>query len=454
MLKYSSSKHIFEYLTLLFEKMIQYQQVPYLFNISILKPIIKDTNKPNNDLNNLRPVAISDAISNLYEAVLLRELERNYTDHDKQFGFKKNSSCNHALFTLKQAIRLSNFTKNRLYVCAIDASKAFDKVNREKLWMKMIQKKLEPAIISAIINYYKESLMIIKNGVELSSHFKTTLGVRQGGTMSPKLFSIYIDELIVNIEAKTSGIKVPDGPKIDIIVYADDVLLISTTKSDLQSQINTVESYGVENEIKYNPEKTTLMIFNEKVSRTVETKKLDTWQDDVKLNNIPIKRVKNMKYLGVEISDDDKNKQHLDKRNKSAIIALAKIKKIGLASTNIHPMTKGHLYNTHIRPILYYGIENIYLNKTEKNKIKRIEGNLIKMLIGIPSRCRTTNLIKTLKIEPTEWRIETLKCGFFNRLQNNNYTKMILDSVKNLSITGDITREISELRDKFHFPNT
>ena len=119
MLKYSSSKHIFEYLTLLFEKMIQYQQVPYLFNISILKPIIKDTKKPNNDLNNLRPVAISDAISNL-------ELERNYTDHEKQFGFKKNSSCNHALFTLKQAIRLSNFTKNRLYVCAIDASKAFD----------------------------------------------------------------------------------------------------------------------------------------------------------------------------------------------------------------------------------------------------------------------------------------------------------------------------------------
>ena len=106
----------------------------------------------------------------------------------------------------------------------------------------MIQKKLEPAIISAIINYYNESLMIIKNGVELSSHFKTTLGVRQGGTMSPKLFSIYIDELIVNIEAKTSGNKVPGGPKIDIIVYAYDVLPISTTKADLQSQINTVES--------------------------------------------------------------------------------------------------------------------------------------------------------------------------------------------------------------------
>jgi len=41
------------------------------FNISVLKPILKNENKSNSDISNKRPVAISDAIQNLYERLLL-----------------------------------------------------------------------------------------------------------------------------------------------------------------------------------------------------------------------------------------------------------------------------------------------------------------------------------------------------------------------------------------------
>lgn len=154
--------------------------MPFLFNISILKPIVKDTKKSNKDANNLRSVAVSDAFSNIFEAVLLNELEKQYTDKDQQFCFKKNSSCSHAVFVLKQAIKLSNHLKRRLYVCAIDASKAFDKVIRMNLWKKLISKNIHPAIAMSIIKYYGESLMIIQMGYVFSKLFKTSLGVRQG----------------------------------------------------------------------------------------------------------------------------------------------------------------------------------------------------------------------------------------------------------------------------------
>ena len=48
---------------------------------------------------------------------------------DKQFGFRANSSCQHAIWCLMGAIRISKNSNYELFLEAIDASKAFDKIN-------------------------------------------------------------------------------------------------------------------------------------------------------------------------------------------------------------------------------------------------------------------------------------------------------------------------------------
>lgn len=187
---------------------------------------------------------------------------------------------------LKQAIKLSKQHKNCLYVCKIDVSKAFDKVNRTNLCAKMISKGIDPSIILTTIYYYDQSLMLIKNGNEFSNLFKTTLGIRQGREMSPKLFSIYIDELIKVIEVVEPGLKVKDNNKIDILVYADDILLIISTKSGLQKQLKSTKEYGNKYEIKYNPYKTNLMIFNQRLKRDISERKDDIWSKHIhKINS-------------------------------------------------------------------------------------------------------------------------------------------------------------------------
>lgn len=79
-----------ETLRYLFEWMINTANIPKLFNISILKPLIKDTTKGYNDVNNLRPLSISDAYTNIFEKLLLNELKTEHPDHHKQLGFKSN----------------------------------------------------------------------------------------------------------------------------------------------------------------------------------------------------------------------------------------------------------------------------------------------------------------------------------------------------------------------------
>ncbi|CAF1057872.1 unnamed protein product [Brachionus calyciflorus] len=157
--------------------MINSKIVPFHFNLSMIKPLIKDKNGALDELTNLRPVYISDSLANLYESILLEFLKNEYTENENQLGLKKSSSCQHAIFTLKYIIRKCKKKGKRLYVSAIDASKAFDKVNREILWSIMIDLKINPALIHAIMSYYDESEMLVVNENEFSDIFETQTNI-------------------------------------------------------------------------------------------------------------------------------------------------------------------------------------------------------------------------------------------------------------------------------------
>ena len=199
MLKYKSSTRLVAIIAKLFDLMINHKVNPELFNISCIKPIIKDPKKPTDDISNTRPVAISDVMANMYERTILNRINVTHMDAHKQFGFKTNSSCSHAVFVLKAAARIAKARGQRLYACAIDASKAFDKVSRSKLWLKLIEKQIAPELIIAIYKYYENSLMLVQIDDEFSELFLTINGVRQGGAISSKLFSVYVEKMISRV---------------------------------------------------------------------------------------------------------------------------------------------------------------------------------------------------------------------------------------------------------------
>jgi hypothetical protein len=158
-----------------------------------------------------------------------------------------------------------NYAKSknkRLYAVAIDASKAFDKVNRIFLWVKLIEIGIHEA--RAIIIYYSESTIVIGLNGEISSPFKSTIGVRQGGILSPRL---YVHDMIGIISKSRIGIRL-GKISIDVIGYADDILLVSNIMANLQKMLNLVDQYCDEHEIKINGGKTLLLVFNKRTSRS------------------------------------------------------------------------------------------------------------------------------------------------------------------------------------------
>lgn len=78
--------------------------IPTDFNVSLVRPIIKDRNKPSDDVKNLRPISISNVFSQIFERLLLANMPDLHSTHRNQFGFKRFTSCTHALFAMKETV--------------------------------------------------------------------------------------------------------------------------------------------------------------------------------------------------------------------------------------------------------------------------------------------------------------------------------------------------------------
>ncbi|CAF0865154.1 unnamed protein product, partial [Brachionus calyciflorus] len=115
-------------------------EFPKYFNISLITPIIKDKKKPSNDPNNLRPISLSNTFAQIFERLILIKSPELVSTHQNQFGFKKFTSCNHAIFVVKETIAYYLDKNTDLTLASLDAEKAFDKLWRNGLFLKLINK--------------------------------------------------------------------------------------------------------------------------------------------------------------------------------------------------------------------------------------------------------------------------------------------------------------------------
>ena len=82
--------------------------------------------------------------------------------------------------------------------------------------------------------------------------FTTSNGVRQGDIVSPRLFTLYIDDLSYVLRAINVGCVI-DNTCTNHYLYADDMCLLAPSAGGLQKLIDACSKYGNEHDILYNP---------------------------------------------------------------------------------------------------------------------------------------------------------------------------------------------------------
>ena len=231
-----------------------------------------------------------------------------------------------------------------------------------------------------IFSLYNKTQCAIKVDNQITDFFNYEKGVRQGCPLSPLLFNLYINDLIDAIN-KTSltDIYLNENNKINALLYADDLVLISESKEGLQKQIDTLHNYCKKWKLKINTKKTKSMVFN-RGNKIINA--------DFKVGDTHIEKVKTFTYLGFAISAKNCQFQttidDLTIKANRAIFSLRN--KIKLSKLPVKLAIK--IFHTQIVPILLYGSEvwGPYMEENfeswDYTKIERTQTKFLKQVLG------------------------------------------------------------------------
>ena len=115
-------------------------------------------------------------------------------------------------------------------------------------------------ILKAMYNSVKSC---VRWGANLSQFFECPQGVKQGCLFSPLILSLLISEVAEYVRKNGKhGIQLlPSLEEIFLLLFADDIVLVSSTPSGLQNQINNLEKASNSLGLTMNLDKTKVMIF-------------------------------------------------------------------------------------------------------------------------------------------------------------------------------------------------
>ena len=215
-------------------------------------------------MDNYRGISLLSLSSKIFTSIINNRLYTWLELNDKicpeQAGFRRSYSTTDHIFTLYSMINnfLYGNRHSKLYVAFIDYRKAFDLINRNKLWEALEETGVSTKMICMIKAIYKNVIAKVRFGNKLSEEINCPLGVKQGCLLSPALFSVLINKVAKKItEGGRMGYQfVNGGREIFALLFADDIVLVSKSPAGLQNQINNLKRASEELGLQVNLEKT------------------------------------------------------------------------------------------------------------------------------------------------------------------------------------------------------
>jgi len=144
--------------------MFSHGYLPRMLMETIIIPIIKNKKGLVMDKDNYRPVAVTSVVSKIIELILLDRLHDKLGTAYNQVGFKSKHGTDMCVFSLKQVIEYYNSRSSLVYVCYIDASKAFDSINYWCLLKQFIHRCIDVVLIRLLVFWYNQQTCCVRWG--------------------------------------------------------------------------------------------------------------------------------------------------------------------------------------------------------------------------------------------------------------------------------------------------
>ena len=202
--------------------------------------------------------------------------------------------------------------------------------------------------------------------------FQTPSGVKQGDVLSPTLFSLYINDLAVEIKNSDVGIHL-DNITLGILLYADDIALLAESEDDLQYLLNLLKTWCHRWRLTINQKKTQIIHFRKKgTPRSKNTFLLGT---------SVLEYTPEYKYLGFCLDEFMTYEAGMKRLSGSAGRALGSVVNKLKICKDLGYATYTHLFEACVSPVLNYAA-GIWRYKESKSS-DAVQHTAIRYFLGI-----------------------------------------------------------------------
>lgn len=286
------------YLYILFNKILAEGKIPDSWTDIVAKMLHKKGDK--SDPENYRQISLVNSIVKIFTMIINKRIndwaEKNKKIPEWQAGFRERRGTSEHIFSLNAMIQNQLRKKGgKLYALFVDLKGAFPSVSHELLWRKLSQLGVSHKLINILIDMYNNATMAIRNSEGISEKCQITLGVLQGETLSPLLFSLFlsdIEEFLLKKEG-VRGVSINHMLEIIMLAFADDMVFMADSYINFKKIIRVLEEYFDLNKLTVNIKKTKAILFQKGGSSSIKRLPPLLYKNDV------IEFIKEYVYLGV-----------------------------------------------------------------------------------------------------------------------------------------------------------
>ena len=292
--------------------------------------------------------------------------------------------------------------------------------------------------------YYEPYCCVNVNNM-LTDWFLSESSVRQGDTLSPTLFGVFINDIVSEINGLNQGIVI-NGKCISILLYTDDIAIMSETPLGLQHMLTQIHKWSTQWRIRFNIKKSQVVHYRRSsVPLTESVFYLGETQLDI---------VSQYKYLGVilnEFLDYSVTAKFLADSGNRALGALINKYK-HLNGLGYYSYTK--LFQSGVCPILDYG--SGIRGFGDYSSIYSIQNKAMRIFLGVHKCAPLPALTGDMGCSSSSTRRKVNICRFYNilhNMENNRITKFIFEWDKNLDTSKTWSSEIRSILAEINLSN-
>ena len=160
-LKYSHPIVLLSLVTM-FNACFKFGYVPEGFSDGLVMPLVKNKMKSRSDISNYRPLTIVCVLSKVFNFCINKFIESYFNSDELQLGFVKEGGTEKAIFIMKTICNYFNERGSEVYVAALDASKAFDKVNHYGLLIKLCNLDIPKPTVNVLVKMICNLSFLVK----------------------------------------------------------------------------------------------------------------------------------------------------------------------------------------------------------------------------------------------------------------------------------------------------